>query len=116
MAAELFEKVGTPAIAVGRIAGFDQSLFGGTEHALKVDEEFVVDEMGVDILRPATHEFLLKSGDQVADCRLNLSLRLGCLSDHRATPFRGQPLPKTAKHPHLRGDSQTGFGCWIHPS
>ena len=73
MAAELLEQLRPAAVAIA--VRIHQPLLRGRQHSLQVDEQLVLDEVGMHVPWPPTHIFLLKPRHRVADRCLDLPLR-----------------------------------------
>ena len=74
VAAQLLEQFGAPAIAVAARMPLDEPLLGRGEHSLEVDEQAVVDEVGMHVARPPAHELLLEARYGVAHGGLDFAL------------------------------------------
>src|SRR4029079_8910694 len=69
--ADLFEQV--PSFF--RRERLDQVLFGSSQNTLQTNYEQAANQVGMNVLRTTTHEFLFESRDSLAHGRLDLSLR-----------------------------------------
>lgn len=107
LTAELPQEFTTPRIAAVVIGGC-KSLLGGREHALKVDEEPVFNQVGVDATGSPAEELDLEPGHRMTGRRFEFTLRFErhpALSrrDHSGTPPRG-------------GVSSVGVGVFRRPA
>ena len=66
----------------------DQLLFGRGQNALEADHEEIADQVGVNVLGPAAHVFLLEAADPFADGGFDFSLRFH--GDRRKVPMRSR--------------------------
>ena len=100
MAAELLEQFRPPAVPVA--VRIHEPLLRRRQNSLQVNEQLVVDEVGMHVPGATAHVFLLKPRHGIADRSLNLTLRFQ--SVHAKLPF-------TSIDPHLGGDRV--LGSWL---